>query len=260
MQSLANRVAIVTGGGRGIGRAIALALAEKGCLVAVVARTRAEVEQVAAEATAAGGKAIAYITDMADGASLSALYTSVTHDMGAIDILINNAGVVTPVGPFATLDVQQWVQAIQINVIGVFHLTRLCLPEMQSRRWGRIINVSSGAGSGTGLGHGNAYSVTKAGLDMLTKNLAAELAGSGVTVNAFWPGLVDTAMQTYVRTLPVDQTGQQVHNLFSDWHSSGLLQGPERPARLTIAMLESSINGEIIDIDAPRGLELLGVI
>ena len=194
MNELQGKVALVTGGGRGIGRAIALELAQEGCDVAVVARTSEEIEQVASEVQTAGRRSIAVTCDLSDGAAIVRAHVAVTQALGPITILINNAGVVGPIGQIETIDADRWVEAIEINLIGAFRWLRVCVPSMLEQKWGRIINISTGAATGTGMEHSSAYSTSKAGLEMLTLNSAAELQGRGVTVNAVRPGTVDTSM------------------------------------------------------------------
>ncbi len=257
MSELQGKVALVTGGGRGIGRAIALELAKQGCDVAVIARTSAEIEQVASEIQAHGRHSIAVTCDLSDGAAITHAYTAVTQALGPITILINNAGVVGPIGQIETIDADEWTKAIEINLIAVFRWLHACVPAMLEQKWGRIINISTGAATGTGMEHSSAYSTSKAALEMLTLNSASELQGTGVTVNAVRPGTVDTSMQTHIRGLPVEQTGQQIHDRFKGFHEQGKLLDPSQPARLIANLIRSESTGEVISIYDQRGQELL---
>ncbi|GAC1654639.1 MAG: 3-oxoacyl-ACP reductase FabG [Ktedonobacteraceae bacterium] len=257
MNELQGKVALVTGGGRGIGRAIALELAQVGCDVVVLARTHGEIEQVAAEIQATGPRSFAISCDLSDGKAIAHAFAEITNALGPIDILVNNAGVVEPIGSIQTVEADKWAEAIEINLIGTFRWMRSCTPSMLERGWGRIINISTGAATGTGMENSSAYSASKAGVEMLTLNVAAELQGKGVTVNAVRPGTVDTAMQTHIRSLPTKQAGQQLHDRFKGFHEQGKLLKPSQPARLVANLLRGESTGEIVSIYDQRGQELL---
>lgn len=257
MNEFQGKVALVTGGGRGIGRAIALALAQAGCGVAVLARTHGEIEQVTAEIQATGQRSFAISSDLSDGKAITHAFAAITKELGPIAILVNNAGVVEPIDSIQTVDPDAWAQAIDINLIGAFRWMRACLPMMFERGWGRIINISTGAATGTGMENSSAYSTSKAGLEMLTRNSAAELRGKGVTVNAVRPGTVDTAMQAHIRGLPIEQVGQQIHDRFKGFYEQGTLLEPSRPARLVVNLLRGESTGEIVSVYDQRGQELL---
>jgi 3-oxoacyl-[acyl-carrier protein] reductase len=128
---------------------------------------------------------------------------------------------------------------------------------MLSQGWGRIINISSGAATAPGMSRGNAYAVSKAGLEIMTVNLATEIADSGVTVNAVRPGIVDTAMQAHIRSLPAEQVGQKIFEQFDTNYREGKLQDPTLPARLVVNLISTEATGEVISIYDARGKELL---
>lgn len=257
MLTLAGRVAVVTGGGRGIGAATALALAQTGASVAVVARSREQVGAVAALLTSHGARSLAVAADVADPAGITDAFAKIANTLGPIEVLINNAGIVAPLGPTARIDPEAWHRALVINLVGPFSCLRAVLPGMLDRRWGRIVNVTTGAAAGPGMIHANAYSVSKAGLEMLTVNLAAELAGSGVTVNAVRPGGVDTAMQAQIRAGDPAEIGAALVARFQAAYASGRLLPAERPARLIVRLIAQDTTGEIIDIADARGRALL---
>lgn len=243
---LTGRIALVTGGGRGIGRATALALAAEGAEVAVLARSSAEIEHVAAEIEKTGQRGLAVTADLADAAAIRAALQTVREGLGPVSILVNNAAVVEPLGRSVSVDPAEWARAITINLSSIFQLINATLPPMLETGWGRIVSVSSGVASGNGMIHGNAYATSKAGLEMLTRNLAAELAGTGVTVNAVRPGTVDTAMQAHIRTQPADRVGQEMRDRFVKFYESGALLDPDLPARLIVAVIQGDATGEIV--------------
>lgn len=257
MNELQGKVALVTGGGRGIGRAIALALAQTGCHVAVLARTQAEIESVAAEIHATGRRSFAISSNLSDGKAITHAFSAITKELGPIAILVNNAAVVEPIGSIQTIDPDAWAQAIDINLIAAFRWMRACIPLMLERGWGRIVNISTGAAAGSGMDNSGAYSSSKAGLEMLTLNSAAELQGTGVNVNAVRPGAVDTAIQAHMRDLPIEQAGQKTHERFKGLYEQGALLEPSQPARLVVNLLRGESTGEIVDIYDQRGQELL---
>src|SRR3978361_2230449 len=241
--SLEGRVALVTGGGRGLGRALALALAEQGAAVAVGARPTHEVDAVAGELREAGRSALAVSLDVADPASVADAVRRVEAELGGVDVLVNAAGVVWPVGLLHKVDIEEWEQSIAINLIGAARSVRAVLPGMLERGWGRIVNLSSGAAVGNGMPSSRAYSVGKAGLDMLTANLGAELDGTGVQIFGVRPGVVDTSMQDYMRSLPREQVGETFYEKFHGMHERGELVGPEPAVALVLGLPDSERAG-----------------
>jgi 3-oxoacyl-[acyl-carrier protein] reductase len=244
--ALDSRTALVTGGGRGIGRAVALELARAGARVAVLARSADELEQTAKLVTEHGGTALALVADVTDLDQLSAALVRIDAEWGEVEVLVNNAAVVWPIGASATIDPGEWAAAIDINLTAVARLSFALLPAMLDRGWGRIVNVSSGiAAHPTGMLRANAYATGKAALEAHSVNLAAELAGTGVTVNVFRPGTVDTAMQAWIRDQAPAQIGAELHGRFTRSYEQGTLITPEQSARSLLARLPGEVTGQI---------------
>ena len=198
MQSLAGKVAIVTGASRGIGAAAALALGEAGASVVLAARTVAQTEANAQQISAAGGKGAAIACDVADHAACRRLVHEATRRFGPPDVLVNNAGVIEPISMTGEADPAEWARSIEINLIGAYYAIRAVLPGMIERGHGDIINVSSGAALRPQEGW-SAYCAGKAGLAMLTRSIDLEHRAAGIRVFGFQPGTTDTDMQVTIR-------------------------------------------------------------
>jgi NAD(P)-dependent dehydrogenase (short-subunit alcohol dehydrogenase family) len=191
MSALDNKVAIVTGGGRGIGRAIAQSYARAGAKVVVVARTAAPIEAVAAEISSAGGKALAIAADVAKDADIARVVSATLAHFGGIDILVNNAAIIPASKNLVDTDPHAWREVIEVNLVAPALLIKAVLPGMIARRSGKIINISSIGGRNGGRGR-SAYRASKAGLINLTQSVAAEVKAHGIDVNCICPGGVDT--------------------------------------------------------------------
>jgi 3-oxoacyl-[acyl-carrier protein] reductase len=247
-----NRVALVTGAGRGIGRAIAIGLAEGGASVVIASRTHSELEAVRGEIEAGGGLSSSFVADVADESAVTDLLAHARAIFGSIDILVNNAAVVWPIGESRSIDKVAWASAIEINVTSPARLSFQCLPGMLDQGWGRIINVSSGiAERPSSMIGANAYATSKAALEAHTVNLAAELAGSGVTVNAYRPGGVDTAMQAWIRSQPIEVVGRDLHDRFVASKESGTLISPEQSAASLLPRIAGNESGAIWNVRDP---------
>ncbi|MFW5867825.1 MAG: 3-oxoacyl-ACP reductase family protein [Armatimonadota bacterium] len=191
MVDLSGRVALVTGGSRGIGRAIAVELAGAGAAVAVNYRERADAaEDVVSDIEDAGGRAIAVQADVTDFGAVQAMVKEVAEELGALDILVNNAGIIGD-AYLMMLKPKAWREVIAVSLDGAFHCTKAAIRPMMRSRWGRIVNISSDAGLMGDVMRAH-YAAAKAGLLGLTKTTARELAGQGITCNAVAPGIVET--------------------------------------------------------------------
>jgi NAD(P)-dependent dehydrogenase (short-subunit alcohol dehydrogenase family) len=255
---LRGKTALITGGGRGIGRATAHALARCGARVVVVARSAAQIEHVAWEIRSQGGDADAVIADVSREDQVRRLMTQA----GPIDILINNASIIQPISPVTAIDPAAWRENIAVNLDGVFLPCRYALAGMLSRGWGRIVNVSSGAARGKTAGW-SAYSAAKAGVEAFTGVLAREVGEHGVRVNAVRPGIVDTEMQVEIRGSSEEQFGRENLERFRGYKERGLLRSPEDPARLILWLLTPEAddrNGEVLAIDDPEIAERIGLV
>ncbi len=193
MASLNNRVALVTGGSRGIGRAVAISLADAGAAVAVNYREKAtEARNVVETIRAAGGRAMAVGADVSRAAQVSEMMAAVQRELGPVDVLVNNAGVGLVRG-VDDLTEEDFDLTIAVNLKSVFLCTQAVVPGMRARQWGRIVNISSGAARGAG-GVGPHYNASKAGMEGMTRGYAARLVKDGITVNAVAPSLIETDM------------------------------------------------------------------
>ncbi|HTF78122.1 MAG TPA: SDR family NAD(P)-dependent oxidoreductase [Bradyrhizobium sp.] len=208
---LIGRTALVTGASRGIGAAIAIALAEAGAAVAVNYRERAdEAEAVVAKIRESGGRATGIAADVSQAAAVAKMVDLAGSALGAIDILVNNAGLAIVRG-IDDLTESDFDQTIAVNLKSAFLCTQAVLPAMRVKKWGRIVNISSGAARGAGA-IGVHYNASKAGMEGLTRGYAARLVKGGITVNAVAPSLIETDMMRgrsdLARNIPLGRLGQ----------------------------------------------------
>jgi 3-oxoacyl-[acyl-carrier protein] reductase len=210
-QDLRGHIALVTGGSRGIGAAVATALADAGAAVAVNYRERADdANGVVAAITARGGRAIAIAADVSQAASVTKMVEQVAASLGPIDILVNNAGIAIVRG-LDELTEDDFDRTITVNLKSAFLCTQAVAPAMRARKWGRIVNITSGAARGAGA-IGPHYNASKAGMEGLTRGYAARLVKDGITVNSVAPSLIETDMMRgrteLARNIPLGRMGQ----------------------------------------------------
>ena len=192
MFQLKDKVALVTGASRGIGRAISLALSAAGAAVALISRTKDMLAEVQAEITRRGGRAAVYPCDIQDAVKVAETVKAVALEMGGLHILVNNAGV-TRDSLIMRMSAADWAAPLNTNLTGAFNCIKAVTRPMMKQRWGRIINITSVVGVTGNAGQAN-YAASKAGLIGLTKSAAKELASRGITVNAVAPGYITTDM------------------------------------------------------------------
>jgi NAD(P)-dependent dehydrogenase (short-subunit alcohol dehydrogenase family) len=204
MTELASKVVVVTGASRGIGEAAAVALAREGASVMLTARDGARAAEVARRISGDGGKAAATPCDVADFGAVERLMGETRERFGAVDVLVNNAGVIEPIAMIAEADPAAWARSVQINLAGAFNAVRGVLPGMLAAGRGTIINLSSGAAHRP-LEGWSAYCAAKAGLAMLTRAIALETEGKGIRLFGFAPGTTDTDMQVTIRASGVNR-------------------------------------------------------
>ena len=253
MPELTGRSALVTGAGRGIGRAIALSLASAGADVAVTARSSKEMDETAAAIRALGRRAEAIVCDVSERIQVDAMIARVRTALGDPLILVNNAGIAASAKLTDTTD-EMWDRMLRVNASGAFYCTRAVLPLMLAAKWGRIVNMASVAAR-AGAPYIAAYTASKHALLGLTRAVAAEVAGRGITVNAVCPGYVDTEMTDASAANIVKRTGrtdEDARKILEGFSPQGrLMTTPEVAAMTTYLCSEVArgINGQGIVID-----------
>ncbi len=239
---LQGQVALVTGASRGIGRAIAGALAEEGAYVIVNYQTnRSAAEDVVDEIQKQGGWACGWQADISARDQVKAMYERILDEFQHVDILVNNAGI-TRDRSFAKMEPQEWDQVISVNLMGAFNCTKVTLPNMIERRFGRIVNISSIVGQTGSFGQAN-YATAKAGVLGLTKTLAKELASKGITVNAVAPGYINTEM---IQGVP-----ETVQNRLLEQIPIGRFGSPEEVAKAVRFLVTEGeyITGQVLNVN-----------
>jgi NAD(P)-dependent dehydrogenase (short-subunit alcohol dehydrogenase family) len=253
---LSGKTALITGGGRGIGRAVAFALAREGARVLVVARTTSEVERVARELTEeCGTEALHAVCDVSDAESVARAYAVADEFAGreGVHVLVNNAGIAES-APLSKTDDEMWQRHLSINLTGTFYLTRAAIPRMVERGWGRVINIASIAGK-TGAPYISAYSASKHGVLGLTRSVALEVASKGVTVNAICPGYVETGMTARAVeqiTSKTGRSGAEALDAIKRMSPQNRLVTPEEVAAVALLLASEEgrgITGQAINVD-----------
>lgn len=252
---LKEKVAVITGGGRGIGRAMALKFAAQGASVVLAARTKSEIEAVAGEIRSAGNRVAAVPTDVADEKHCENLVQQAISQFGRVDILVNNAGEYGPVKPVEEITPPEWDRVIAVHLRGSYLLTRLVLPGMYARGSGVILNISS-LSAKSALGWGSPYAAAKAGMLGLTRVTAAEAARKGVRINAICPGPVtETKMSKDLGQTLAERLGVSKEEQLSGFLKT-ILQGRGQTAdEIAAAALflcsddASAITGQSLNVD-----------
>ena len=253
---LSGRVALITGGGRGIGRAIALRFVSEGAAVMLAATKREPLEATAAEIRKAGGRAATAVVDVADEAAVKAVVAATLGELGRLDILVNNAGVGGPTLRVVDMERADWDRTLAVNVTGAFLCSKHAIPHMVARKSGRIVNITSIAGL-MGYPLRSPYAVSKWGMIALTRTLAGELGEHGITVNAIAPGAVRGERVEGVIAARAAALGRPAadveRELFVDPTALKRMVGPDDVAA-TAAFLASNdaanITGETISVSA----------
>jgi NAD(P)-dependent dehydrogenase (short-subunit alcohol dehydrogenase family) len=249
MPELKDKTAVITGAGRGIGKRLAIAFAQEGAKIGLVARTLPELHLTQLEITHAGGASMVAPANVGECQEVEEAIDAVRRRFGPIDILVCAAGIQGPIGPTVSADPLAWAEALRVNLLGVFHCCHAVLPEMIARRSGKIINLSGG-GAASGRAFFSAYAAAKAGLVRFTETLAEEVAPQNIQVNAMAPGATYTHMTDQVLTAGEDIAGEKA---IQEARSARLTGGipPELQIALALFLVSprsNHISGKLISV------------
>lgn len=250
MNGLEEKVAVVTGASRGVGRRIAVRLANMGVRVALVARSRDALEDTRTEIETKGGRALAFPADLGETNSIGPLKNAIERDLGVPSILVNAAGLFGPISLVGDTDPAAWIETIQINAIAPYLTCRMFVGGMVKRGWGRIVNVTSAAALHTPGPANSAYGTSKAALNQFTRHLASELKGTGVTANVLHPGDVKTEMWAYIKA-EARRLGSvaDAYMQWADWVEATGGDNPEKAANLVADLMQdeaAAVNGRFL--------------
>ncbi|MBW2148680.1 MAG: SDR family oxidoreductase [Deltaproteobacteria bacterium] len=234
---LQDKVAIITGGGRGLGRSVALAFGREGAKVVVAARTKETIDHVAVELRSLKKSVLAMPVDISDENQVDLLVQKTLKTFGTIDILVNNAGTRGPIGPICNVLLEEWEKTIKINLTATFLCSKAVLPVMMEKKKGKIINVATTMSLRPNL---TPYCVAKAGVVHFSKQLAREVKNFNIQVNAIHPGVMDTQMQAEIRQAGVEAIGT---DLFERIKEEGILHSPDEPAQLVVFLASKAADG-----------------
>ena len=243
---LQDKVAIVTGGGRGLGRSIALLFGKEGANVVIAAHNETQIEHVAQELRILRKNAIAVKTDVSDETQVRSLIRKVLETYGTIDILVNNAGSRGPIAPTHEISLAEWGETLRVNLTTAFLCSKTVLPTMMEKKSGKIINIATTL---TPRPNMNPYMVAKAGMISFAKQLSRELKEFNIQVNAIHPGVMDTRMQEEIRKAGTKAIGT---DMFERLKEEGLLHSPDEPAKLVLFLASKAgdgITGEFLSFD-----------
>jgi NAD(P)-dependent dehydrogenase (short-subunit alcohol dehydrogenase family) len=254
-QDLSGQVVLLTGGSRGLGRAYAVAMAQTGATVAVTARSENDLAESVRliEEQGGGGRALALPLDVTDAEAVARVVAMVERELGPLDILVNNAGVMSPLGPDWEVDPDRWWQTFEVNVHAPFLMARAVVPGMIARGRGRIINVSSGAANKSHP-HATAYSASKAAITNWAGGLAAAVTEQGITVFAWDPGFVRTAMSEHLAQSDESRRwfGESFQHLFEKGQDTPIERSIEQFMLLASGQMDA-LSGRHLSV----GLDLL---
>jgi len=252
--TLKEKVAFITGGGRGLGRSIAVAMAREGAVVVIMSRTAKDLREVVSLIRGSGGEGHSWEGDVANPEDVFRGIDHAVRDFGGLDILVNNAGVIGPARFLEDADETAWQKTINTNLYGTYLCCRSAGLVMKARGSGKIINISSGLGE-RAFPRFCAYAVSKAGEIQMTRSLAEEWRSVNIQVNAIDPGLLNTGLQEGVRNLGPEVLGKELHERFTEYKEKGLLKDPERVAPLAVYLaspLSNHLTGHFGTLDYYR--------